>query len=108
MAQPTSSKAYDLAINPSFQRRVKFFMHKAATAVIGEVAGATIPRADYATAVLNGSASVDNMSIAVTTNPTISAAINMAVDDMGITDSDLEFTVNSMWDDFSRKDGAVV
>ena len=82
-------------------------MQKGASAVIGE-ASATALRHNYSVSVLSGSASIEQMSMAVVTNATISASINMSLEDFGITDSDLEFTVNSLWDDFSAKVGDVV
>lgn len=107
MAIPVSNIASALAKNATFKDRVKFFMQKGASAVIGE-ASPTALRHDYSVSVLAGSASIEQMSMAVVTNATISATINMTLDDFGVIDSDLEFTVNSLWDDFSAKTGGVV
>ena len=107
MATPTSSVSANLAENQEFQQRVKHFMQKAAVAVLGE-ASPTQARSDYSAKVLNGDASVREMAYAVTTNGTIQTGINMSVEGFGVTDSDLEFTVNSMWDDFSFDVGDIV
>jgi hypothetical protein len=107
MAIPTSNTADGLANNTTFKGRVKHFMQKAATSIIGE-ASPTPNKHDYAVLVLSGQASILEMSRAVVTNAAISSGINMALDDMGVTDADLEFTVNSMWSDFGAKQGDIV
>lgn len=95
------------AKNAVFQDRIKFLMQKSAVSVIGEVG--TTPghteRLAYAKTVLDGTASVFEMAVATTTNATVLAAIGVnpdnATDPLTVTDSDLEFTVNGLWDDFS-------
>lgn len=107
MAVPISNLAAALANNSAYQSRVKYFMQKAATAVIGE-ASPTVLRHNYSVSILDGTASIFQMSMATVTNPTISAAINMMMDDMGVIDGDLEFVVNSLIDDFAAQIGDVV
>ena len=98
------------ASHAGFQNRVKYFMQKGAVAVLGEdttgfVAGRHDARKTYADKVLAGEASVFEMAVAVATNSTIVANITSAGDHSSVTDGDLEFTVNSMWDDFSGFEG---
>jgi len=85
--------------------RVKFFMMRAATNVIGEdpVTPGHTERKAYADKVLAGEANVQQMVIAVVTNATIAATLNA---DETPVDGDIEFTVNSLWDDFSGYEGA--
>jgi len=92
------------AKNPHNQQRIKYFMQKAATAIIGEE-GTTAGHAErvaFSSKILGGSASVLEYTIAVTTNQTIAAAINAATEP---SDNDIEFTVNSMINDFAGYDG---
>lgn len=82
-----------LANEQGFQDRVKWFLSKASIAVMAELlntAGHT-ERVVYAGEVLDGTASVTEASIAVSTNSTVDAA------GLAVTDNDLEFTVNSMF-----------
>lgn len=107
MAIPASEINSALAKDITFQGRINFFMHKAATDVIGE-GSPTANRHDYSVSVLEGSANIFEMTMAVLTNATVSASVDRSMDGDGVTDSDMEFTVNSMWDDFSSKMGDVV
>ena len=87
-----------------FQNRVKFFMQKAATAILGED-GATVGHADrivYVKTILDGSASIFEMSIAVTTDSTIATAIEA---ETAFTDANIETAVNSLINDFAGYDG---
>jgi hypothetical protein len=92
-----------------FQDKVKFFMQKAALAILGEAFGGVdepteaehAARVIYAKTILAGSASVEQFSYAVVTNSTIATSL-----DAGTlpSDSDLEFTINSMINDFAGVD----
>lgn len=92
-----------------FQNKVKFFMQKSALAVLGEAYGGVdepteaehTARATYAKSILAGSASVEQYAYAVATNSTIASSL-----DSGTlpSDNDLEFTVNSMFNDFAGID----
>ena len=89
-----------IADTQTFQRRVEYCMKKAAVAVMAEDAGTTshAERVVYAKTVLDGTASVAEYAAACVTNSTLTAAGD--VDDPplhGISDNDLEFTVNSMF-----------
>lgn len=93
------------AKNPHNQQRIKYFMQKAAVDIIGEV-GTTPGHAErivYAAKILDGTASIPEYTIAVTTNATILASINAETEP---SDSDIEFTVNSMINDFAGYDAA--
>lgn len=82
-----------LANEQGFQNRVEWFLSKAAIAVMAELLNTAghAERVIYAGSVLDGTASVLQASIAVSTNATVDAA------GLAVTDSDLEFTVNSMF-----------
>jgi len=88
-----------IAEHEAFLKRVQYCMHKAAVAVMAEDAG-TASHADrvvYAKKILDGSASVQQYSRSVVTNATLTAS---GVDDpalFGVSDGDLEFTVDSMF-----------
>lgn len=95
-----STKCMSVVNEKGFQRRVKYFMQKAASAILGEV-GTTPNHAErvvYSNAVLDGTADVYEYTVAVTTNSTIAGNID---GDVEPTDSDMEFTVNSLIDDFA-------
>ena len=81
------------------QDRVKYYMQKAAVAIIGEDASTEhhADRKTYSDAVLSGAASVYEMAVAVTTNSTVAAEITAGT----VTDSSLEYTVNSLIDDMA-------
>ena len=100
----TSSMCMILSKGTGNKDRIKYFMQKTATSIIGETsatAGHTERKA-YADKVLSGEADIYQMMIAVVTNSTISSTISSG----GIpSDNDIEFTVNSLWDDFSGNEG---
>lgn len=86
-----------------FQSRVEYCLKKAAVAVMAEDA-ATANHADrvtYAKKVIGGEASVREAAKAVVTNATLTAAGDSDAADMGVSDGDLEFTVNSMFNAFA-------
>ena len=81
-------------------RRVRYAMKKAAVAVMAEVNTTTnhAERVVYAKTVLDGSASVLGYSQAAMTNATLTTKGDIsAVPNFGFTDSELEFTVDSMF-----------
>lgn len=88
-----SADAMTVARNGGFQERVKYFLQKAALAVMAEVntTAAHAARVVYAKVVLTGDASVPEAAVAVVTNATVAAA------GFNVTDNDLEFTVNSVF-----------
>lgn len=99
----TSLNAVAVSSNREFQNRVAHYVQKAAVAVMSELA--TEPnhaeRVAYANKVLQGEVGVTEYTVAVCTNATIFAALNPQAEDRGVTDSDLEFTVNSMFNAFA-------
>lgn len=92
-----------IARHPRFQDRVDFYMAKGAIAVMAESTGTTghAARVTYAKSVLDGTASVLEHATAALTNATLTANADDTVDNHGITDSDLEFAVNEMWNAMS-------
>ena len=89
-----------IAGHETFKRRVRYCANKAAVAVMAE-AVETAGHADrvvYAKKILDGSANLDIYAHAVVTNSTLTANGDISqVPNMGITDGDLEFTVNSIF-----------
>ena len=87
-----------------FQRQVEYFMKKAAIAVMSEDTGTTnhAERVLFAKEVLNGTASVRAFAVGVATNATIATAISNGSD---VSDSDVEFTVNSIYNAYALAGG---
>lgn len=90
-----------IAAHSTFLRRVQYAMKKAAVAVMSEVA--TTPnhteRVVYAKTILDGTASVPEFANAVVTNSTLTTNGDLGnTPTHNISDADLEFTVNSMFD----------
>ena len=89
---------HTLAIDAIFQSRVKVAMATAGIAIVGEAQAAmstqeTRKRQQYGIQVLNDlDGHLDTFSFAVTQNATITAAS---------LDSDIQFTVNSVWNDLA-------
>ena len=93
----------ETANDKGFQNKVKLLMQKASIAIIGE-SGSTAghdERVTYAKKVLEGTASVYEFAVGVVTNTTIAGKIDSGTD----YDSDLEFVVSSMFNDFAGYDG---
>ena len=69
------------ASEEGFQRKVKYYMQKAAIAVLGEL-GTTSGHAErviYANKILDGTASVYEYAVGVTTNATIADKIDTGI-----------------------------
>ena len=99
----TSDLASRVATETEWLARVKFYMQKSAIAVmaeLGSVANHT-ERVAYAKKVLDGTASIVEYSFGVVTNSTVLAAISDSLDDNGVIDADLEFTVNSLFNAYA-------
>jgi len=89
----------DIAANPTFRKRVEYCMKKAAVAIMAEDAATAnhAERVVYSSKILDGSASVAEYAKAVVTNATLTANGDIGSSPThGISDGDLEFTVNSM------------
>ena len=95
-----SSDRMTWACTGSNQDRVRYFMIKAAIAVMAEAENAAnhVDRMAYAMRCLTGQADVTQYTIGVATNSTIAAKID-AVET--VSDSDLEYTVNSLFDAYA-------
>jgi hypothetical protein len=89
-----------IAEHVTFLRRVEYCLKKAAIDVMAELATVDnhAERVAYATKVLTGEASVGEYARAVVTNPTLTAGGDISSPpNMGISDGDLQYTVESMF-----------
>jgi len=86
-------------LDQDFQDKVRFYVVKAAIAVMTEASTVDFhtERVAYATKVLNNTASISAYALGVSTNPTIKAKIDAGTD----YDADLEFVVNSLFTAFA-------
>ena len=102
-----SDKAVLAVNNPHFVARVRHFNIKAAIAVVGELG--TTPghteRLAWANKVLGSQFDDLQMARGVMTNATILTATSATGATDGVTDADLEFTVNSLVNDYAGYDG---
>ncbi|SRR6266498_2657034 len=103
----TAETAVGVAQQPGFSNRVKFFLEKAAIAVMNE-ASSTAGHADrvaLAKLVLLGRNSNYESAVAVLSNSTLFAeGTTDPATGNGISDSDLEFAINSMFSAFAGYD----
>ena len=78
-------------------------MQKSATQVQAEDPATQFhsERKGYADLVLLGDASIYEMTIGVCTNPTILANVTPQGDTSAVPDTDIEFTVSSLWNAYS-------
>jgi hypothetical protein len=93
-----------IAGQPSIQARVEYCLKKAAVAVMAEAANTEnhADRVVFAKKVLDGEAGITHATMAAMTNSTITAGGNpAAAPNFGVSDGDLEFTVNSMFNAFA-------
>lgn len=97
------TKYMSTAKDEGFQRKIKLCMQKAAIDVIGEddQTPGHAERVIYAKKILGGTADVQEYSIGVVTNSTIQGKIDSQTN----YDSDLQFVVESMFNDFAGYDG---
>jgi len=96
----TYNEMMGIANKNNTKDRVAYCLKKAAVAVMAEDAGTAnhAERVVYAKQVLSGEASVVEATKAVVTNATLTSDGDITdAPDYGISDSDLEFTVNSMF-----------
>ena len=96
-----------IAEQGTFQVRVDYYMQKAAIAVLAEAIATAghADRAAYADEVVSGSASVKRHALAALTNGALSAAGDLSITadgGFGISDGDLEFAINEMWNAMSK------
>ncbi len=102
----TAETAAQVAKQSAFMSRVHFFMAKGAVAVLSEATSTAghSQRAFYASRVLNGDASILQFSLAVLTNSTLQGEGTVSGTNNDISDSDLEFAINSMFSAFAGFD----
>ena len=84
---------------PTTRKRVEYCLNKAAVAIMAEASGTAnhAERVTYSISVLDGEASVKQATVAAMTNSTLTAAGDtQAPPNFGLSDNDLEFTVNSL------------
>lgn len=95
----TYSQLGQLALTADFQSRVGYAMNVAAEAVYTEVNTVTghAARAAYATKVVNGNYSLAAACLLVLTNSTIAAEASLTTAGNSVPDSDIQFSVNSVW-----------
>ena len=92
-----------IANDPAFQNRIQYALEVAAENVMAEAGNVTghAQRVGFSTHVLNGSVSIHEVTIAVMTNSTIAGEAditkNLAVPSYAIPDSDIQFTINSLY-----------
>ena len=93
-----SEQAMAVANWPAYQARVRFYAHKASHAIMTELA--TTPnhaeRVVWANSVLNGGEDIGVLATSTVTNSTIQTGADVSATLQGVSDSDLEFVVNSM------------
>lgn len=84
---------------PDFQRRVAVAMGVAAVNVYSEAGTTTghAARALYATNVLNGNYNLQAICFSVLQNATVQVEASTTATNNGIPDTDIQFTVNSVW-----------
>ncbi len=90
----------DIAKNTGFQDRVKYALVSAAVSVFNEASSTTghTARVAYASSIIQGNYNLAPASLAVLTNSTIASEATLtAPPDFNVPDSDLQFSVNSLW-----------
>lgn len=93
-----------IAKDSNFQSRVQYAMMVAAVNVYSEAAGTPghPARSAFAVRVINGQFSILTACLAVLTNATIAAEANLVTTPgFAIPDGDIQFSVNSLWNDFA-------
>lgn len=95
-----------IARDPNFQDRIKYSLQQSALDVMAEAGNVTghALRVTFAGRVLAGTVDIFQVAISVLNNSTIAAEANVALPigaAFGIPDSDLPFTVNSLFNAFA-------
>lgn len=88
-----------IATSGEYQQRVAYAMGVAAAAVYAEGTGVTghVARAAFATKVANGTYNLPAAAILVLSNSTIAAEAVVTGSGNSIPDTDIQFSVNSLW-----------
>lgn len=101
----TASEAVRVADEATWQDRVEYFRLAAALDVVAEDPLTTehAARVTYAQKIIGSGNNIAGYSLAVATNSTILAALSEATGspDWGVSDNDMEFTVNSLFNAFA-------
>lgn len=99
----TSVEAVQVIKLGQFQRRVNYYVVKAAVAVMAEdpLTANHAERVAFANKVFVSDYNLDQYTSAVTSNPTILAGLSISDPDNGVVDGDLEFVVNSAFNAFA-------
>ena len=101
----TASEAARVADQATWQDRVEYYRLAAALDVVAEdpVTQNHLERVVYAQKIIAGSNNISGYSLAVATNATVLASISEATGepDWGVSDNDMEFTVNSLFNAFA-------
>jgi hypothetical protein len=86
-----------------FQRRVNYFVVKAAVAVMNEdpLTANHTERVAFANSVFVSDYNLEQYTNSILANPTIMSGLTVSDAGNGVTDSDLEFVVNSVYDAFA-------
>lgn len=102
----TSVEAVGVADMQRFKDRVNFYVIKAAVAVMAEdnLTANHSERVVFANKVFTSDYDLEQYVAAVLTNATVLSNLDVIADNNGITDGDLEFTVNSMYNAFAGVD----
>ena len=93
-----------IAKDANFQLRVGYAMSVAAVNVYAESTGVTghVLRVEFSRSVFTGNYNILNACLMVLTNAAIAAEANVATTPgFAIPDGDIQFAVNSLWNDFA-------
>lgn len=86
--------------DPAFRARVDYAMMTAAinVAAEGTVVANHVTRMTFAQTIFSGSYSARRAALAILTNPTIAAELNLSTPDTyGVPDADIQFAANSVF-----------
>ena len=89
-----------IAGNNGFQNRVKYALTQAAISVYNEQSSTTghAARVAYASGIIQGNYNLASAALAILTNASIAAEATLSsAPDFAISDSDIQFAVNSLW-----------
>ncbi len=87
----------------AFRKRIQLYVVKEATKAMDEVntVDSHVERVAFAERVFVSDYDLNQYVLAVLSNATLLAALNRDAEDNGVTDGDLEFTVNSFYNAFA-------
>ncbi len=99
----TSSLAASIAALNTYQARVRFYLVKAAVAIVNEDPTTTghAERVAYAQLVLGGGGDLYEMALATTSDSAVFPDLDITVATCGVADADLENAVNARFSAFA-------